>query len=311
MPAPSPSPAPAAEPWTTKKLLTWIVKALAERKVDSPRLCAELLLAHVLRCDRLELYMHAERPASPEERERLRVLVARAMGHEPVQYLVGEGWFFSLPFAVDRRVLIPRPSTETIVERVIQHARVNAAFLGDGPRIADIGAGSGCIAVALARSLPAARVTATDISEDALVVARANAARHGVADRIEFVAGNLLAPLAGLVPPGSLHYLVSNPPYIPDAEWSTPGMVGRNVKGHEPELALRGGADGLRFVGPLIEHGPALLRPGGVLLVECATSTTGAALALASRHPLLEDAAVVPDFEGLPRVLAARRRGPA
>ncbi|HVZ94865.1 MAG TPA: peptide chain release factor N(5)-glutamine methyltransferase [Phycisphaerales bacterium] len=298
----------AGETWTTRQLLAWIVKALAERRIDSPRICAELLISHVLGCDRLHLYMHADRPASPGERERLRTLVSRALAHEPVQYLVGESWFFSLPFSVDARVLIPRPSTETIVEHVIRAAKHDPRYGEEGPLIADICTGSGCVAVSLLVNLPNARAIATDISQDALDVARANAARHEVDARIDFRQGDLLAPLISS-PNSSFDVVLSNPPYIPDHEWEAPGMVGRNVKGREPEIALRGGPDGLRFITPLINDAPMLLRPGGTLMVEVATSTADAVLALARAQPLLTGAAILPDFEGLPRVLIAHRAG--
>ncbi len=279
--------------------------------LDSPRLCAELLLAHVLGCDRLHLYTQADRPASPLERQTLRDLVTRALAHEPVQYLVGEAWFFSMPFAVDRRVLIPRPSTETIVEQVLQDARARHGRGGGiGLALADICTGSGCIAVALLKHLPAARAVATDISAPALEVARANAQRHGVLERLDLIEGDLLAPLAAHPTGRGLHYLVSNPPYIPDDEWESTDparAVGRNVKGFEPESALRGGPDGLRFVRPLIEDGPSGVLPGGLMLIEVAASRAEAALALARENAMLGEARMVDDSEGLPRVLVARR----
>ena len=308
--------------WTTRRLLAWMTEAFTSQGLESPRLMAELLVAHVVGCERLRLYMDPDRPASPLERETLRALVARALKHEPVQYLVGEAWFFSLPFHVDRRVLIPRPATETLVEHVLQHARVEPGFggigpvngsgrpvpLGDGVMIADIATGSGCVACAMLRNMPRARAVATDISADALELAARNAGRHKSADRIDFVTGDLLAaldhhPVARSR--GSLHYLVSNPPYIPDAEWPD---VPPNVRLHEPESALRGGPDGLKFVKPLLERGPAFLRPGGLILVEAAASTAAAALRIAHDHPDLEHATVLQDFEGLPRVICARRR---
>lgn len=296
-------PPAVAEPWTTRKLLDWMSKAMRERGVDSPRLCAEMLLAHALKCERLHLYMHADRPASAEERDLLRALTTRALAHEPVQYLVGEGWFFSLPFAVDARVLIPRPATETLVEHALQHFRAAGV---DSPLIADVCTGSGCIAVALAKRLPGARVVATDCSPGALDVARANAVRHAVDARIEFKQGDLLAPLHDS--PGAMFdAILSNPPYIPDHEWNTPGMVGRNVKGQEPELALRGGADGLKFVRPLIESAPAQLKPGGVLMIEFADSTAGEVLRFAQAQPVLCEARILKDCDDLPRVLFARR----
>lgn len=281
-------------------------KAFDERGVESPRLSAEMLLAHVLGCDRLRLYMNADRPASQAERDQLRALVSRALTHEPVQYLVGEAWFFSLPFTVDRRVLIPRPSTETIVEHVLQETR-KRADQAPPQVIADVCTGSGCIAVVLARNLAAARVLATDISGEALDVARANAARHAVADRITFLQGDLLEPLRRSPTP-PLGFLVANPPYIPDHEWHDPAMMGRNVKGHEPELALRGGADGLRLVEPMIDQSAEFLAPGGRLLIELAASTAEAALARAVANPQWSEARILMDADGLPRVLSAVRR---
>lgn len=288
-----------------------MASAFTEKGLDSPRLCAELLLAHVIGCDRLRLYMDADRPAAPLERETLRGLVARALKHEPVQYLVGEAWFFSLPFHVDKRVLIPRSCTETIVEHILQHHRAEPGFApGGAVTLADICTGSGCIAVALLKNLPNAHAAAVDISKDALAVARDNAERHKVIDRLDLLEGDLLNPLFGHPSGQQLHYLVANPPYIPDAEWDSADpakAVGPNVKGFEPELALRGGPDGLRFVRPLIEHAPKNLRAGGTLMIEIAASTADAALAQATANPMLASPSVINDLEGHPRVLLASK----
>jgi release factor glutamine methyltransferase len=285
--------------------------ALAAKNVDSPRLSAELLLAHVLGCDRLRLYMDADRPATPLERETLRTLVARALKHEPVQYLVSQAWFFSLPFHVDPRVLIPRPCTELIVEHVLQHARAEPGFApGGAVTFADVCTGSGCIAVSLLKNLPNARAAATDLSRDALNVARLNAERHRVLDRLDLLEGDLLAPLADHPAGQHLHYLLANPPYIPDREWHStdPAIaVGKNVKHFEPELALRGGPDGLRFIRPLIDLAPARLRPDGILLIELAASTADDVLGLAAANPLLHSPRLLNDLEGHPRVLLASR----
>ncbi len=301
---------PATETWTTRKLLAWMGKTFSAKSLDQPRLLAEMLLAHVIGCDRLKLYTDADRPASPMERDMLRDLVGRALKHEPVQYLVGTGWFFGLEFQTDARALIPRPSTETIIEYVLQHHRAAhgpSNQRGDGTLIADVCTGSGCIGVTLAKRLPLARIVVSDISDAALTLARENAARHAVAERIEFLCGDLLSPLAAhpaTAGEQSLDYLVSNPPYIPDSEWEA---VEPNVKEHEPTLALRGGPDGLAFVRPLIESGPRLLRSGGLLIIEVAAACAPAACELASGHPLLSDVVVVRDFEGLERVVVGKR----
>lgn len=297
-------PTQPTQAWTTRSLLGWMTDAFTKAGLDSARLSAELLLAHVLGCDRLRLYMEADRPASPLERNLLRDLTARALRREPVQYLVNEAWFFSLPFRVDRRVLIPRPSTETIVEQVLQHARAVPGF--ERAAIADVCTGSGCIAVALLKNLPEARAAACDISAEALELAHVNAARHGVLERLDLLRGDLLAPLLSHPSGRELHYLVANPPYITDGEWED---VPPNVKDFEPEAALRAGPDGLEFVGPIVREAPSRLRRDGLLLVEIAASTADAVLALARATPGLVDARVEKDFEGLPRVLIARRGG--
>ncbi|MCA9300856.1 MAG: peptide chain release factor N(5)-glutamine methyltransferase [Phycisphaerales bacterium] len=288
--------------WTTRDLLQWMTGTFTEKDLDSPRLSAEMLLAHVIGCERLRLYMETDRPATPAERDHLRALVKRALQHEPVQYLVGEAHFFGMPFHVDRRVLIPRPSTETIVETLLQHARAEPGF--HDALVADVCTGSGCLAISIATHLPSARVVATDLSEDALDCARANAARHGVEDRIDFIRGNLLDaldqhPVARQQ--GALHALVSNPPYIPDHEWDD---VPPNVRLHEPELALRGGADGLDLVRPVLRDAAPRLRPGGILMVEVAASHARDALGLVRD---LHDATIISDHEALDRVIFARR----
>lgn len=274
-----------------------MTRAFAEKSLDSPRLLAEMLLAHTLGCDRMRLYMDADRPANEDERTRLRSMVTRALRHEPVQYLVAEAWFFSMPFFVDRRVLIPRPSTETIVESVIQTARTIDSPL----RIADICTGSGCISIALAKHLRNATIDATDISDDALAVAALNAQRHAVSDKVRFLQGDLLEPISDS--PG-YDYLVSNPPYIPDHEWPS---VEPNVKDHEPERALRAGPDGLELIRPLLDRAPDHLAPGGTLLIEIASCNAEVILALAKSDPRLASVNMLNDFEGLPRVLQARR----
>lgn len=285
--------------------------AFTKKGLDSPRLMAEMLMAHVIGCERLRLYMDPDRPASPLERSSLRDLAGRALKHEPVQYLVGEGWFFGLPFHVDRNVLVPRPATETLVQELLQHHRAKhgaAGVAGEATLIADVCTGSGCIGIAVLKNLPGARVVASDVSGAAIEVARRNAARHGVADRIDLLVGDMLAPI--LSHPvargaGSLDYLVSNPPYIPDDEW--PDKVDLNVREHEPHVALRGGPDGLTFVRALLDGGPKLLKPGGMMLIEVADSRADQAAELASASPLLGGVKVLHDFEGLARVVAAER----
>lgn len=308
--------------WTTRRLLAWIIEAFTKKGLESPRLQAEMLVAHVIGCDRLRLYMEADRPASPLERSSLRDLVGRALNDEPIDYLVGERWFFGLPFHVSPAVLVPRPCTEVIVEQVLLHARVAWGGVhsakgsgGEGIRIADVCTGSGCIAIALLKNLGAATAIATDLSVAALAVATKNAERHKVSDRLELIEGDLLEPLIShTTSPAAhdgrdgFHYLVSNPPYIPDREWDA---VPANVRKYEPESALRGGEDGLRLLRPLVEGAPRLVRPGGLLLLETAESTARTVLGMVREHPLLDESScrVIKDLDGLDRVVAATRRG--
>ena len=301
--------------WTTRTLLAWMQQAFFQKDLDSPRLLAELLMSHVLGCDRLKLYLDPDRPANPLERQTLRDLVGRALKHEPVQYLVSEAWFFGMPFIVDKRVLIPRPATETIVEYVLHHHRAvhgpsqaTSLARGEGVLIADVCTGSGAIALALLKQLPGARAVASDLSKDALAVATLNAQKHGMRERIDFVAGNLLEPLRAYPPTagdGSLDYLVSNPPYIPDDEW--PDKVDVNVREFEPTMALRGGPDGLQFARPILQDGAKLLKLGGLMLVEIADARASEALAIAQANTLLVDARILRDNDGLQRVIVAKR----
>ena len=306
---------PLTKTWTTRDLLAWMSKAFESADLDSPRRMSEMLLAHVIGCDRLKLYMDNARPASPLERDTLRDLVKRALAHEPIQYLVGEEVFYTMHFKVDSRVLIPRPSTLTIIEEVLQHARNNpddnalrASDAGTGIMIADICTGSGAIACALSKSLPGARLIATDISEGALEVAQHNITKHTLEDRIELIQGDLLEPVFAHQVAGnnaSFNYICSNPPYIPDHEWDA---VEPNVKDHEPALALRAKDNGMEFVAPLIAQSPRLLVSGGMLLIEIASCTAEHCLQLANAHELLENARIAKDSDQLDRVLIAHRR---
>ena len=283
--------------WTTRKLLAWTTEHFEKKGLDSPRVSSEMLLSHVLKTDRLKLYMDPDRPASDTERADFRVLVERALKHEPVDYLVGHAPFFTLTFKVTPAVLIPRPSTETLIEHVLQNHRAT----GPGRvHIADVCTGSGCIAVSLAKHLPEATVVASDISEAALAVARENAEKHGVADRIEFRHGDLLEPLNG----DRFDYLCTNPPYIPDDEWDA---IAPNVKDHEPVTALRGGKDGLLFIRPILKRAADYLKPSGQLALEAAAVHKDALIQQIQQEESLVDPRVLKDHEGLPRILVAHK----
>lgn len=272
--------------------------------LESPRLCGELLLAGVIGCERMRLYMEVDRPATPPELQSLRELVERAGRSEPIAYLLGEQWFFGMRFKVTPDTLIPRPSTEAVVEHVLQSSRAAAGGETVAPTIVDIGTGSGAIAVALAKGIREASVIATDVSAAALEVARANAAAHGVAERIELLEGSLYEPLERRGLMGKIDYLLSNPPYISDAEWVD---VASNIRNYEPVTALRAGGDGLEILRPLIARAHEALRPGGQFAFEIAASQKQAALELGRANEALTALRVLLDHEGLPRVLVGER----
>lgn len=284
--------------WTVRRLLAWTAEHFDRKGIDRARLCAEMLLAHVLGIERVKLYMDLDRPASELERAAFRDLVERACEHEPVDYLVGQAPFFSMQFKVTPAVLIPRPSTEALVEHIVQHARRTPGF--HAPLIADIGTGSGIIAICLAKHITASRVIAIDQSEAALDIARQNAATHGVADRIDFRHGDLLEPLGAQ----RVRYLVSNPPYISDEEWAE---VAPNVKDHEPVEALRAGVDGLKYIRPLIAQAAEHLEDPGQLVLEIAASQKKPVLQLAVHEAGLTNPHILADHEHLPRVLVCDR----
>lgn len=288
----------AAEAWTTRRLLDWLRGALKDKGVDDARLCAELLIAHVIGCQRLRLYMEVDRPASPDELNALRALAKRALSHEPVQYLVGEASFYGISLKADKRALIPRPETQALVDEAVAAIKT---VTDHPPLVADACTGSGCVAIAITSQAPTVIAHACDIDTDALALAAENIERTSLADRISTFEGDLLAAL----PEGERYdAIVANPPYIPDDEWEA---VAPNVKDHEPTHALRGGRDGLDLVRPLIEQAADRLRPGGLLAIEVATARAGEALRGLTADDRYRDAQIVRDFAGRPRVITAVR----
>ena len=282
-------------------MVVWATALLASSGVESPRLDAECLLASLLGRDRLHLYAAAEERMPPPVFELYQALLGRRQAREPLAYLTRTKEFWSLSFAVTPAVLIPRPETETLVERAL--ARLNEL---QAPVIADIGTGSGAIAVAVAKALPHGRLYATEISSRALDVARENAARHEVLERITFVHGDLVEPLLCL---GLAHHcdlMVSNPPYVATRELAgLPAEVR-----YEPLEALDGGSDGLDVHRRLINGASTLLRPGGWLALEMAPGQGPSLSRLLQEQGAFGDIEVTPDLSGRERVIVARCTGP-
>ena len=294
MTTPSTAGSPHAEEWTVGRLLEWTTGWLRGREADSPRLDAEVLLASVLGCQRIELYTRFDEVVADEPRAAFRELVKRRGHGEPVAYLTGTKEFFSLSFRVTRDVLVPRPETESLVVRSLDLCRGLA-----GARIVDVGTGSGAIAVVLARHLPGASITAIDISPQAVAVARENVVAHGVADRVRVLEGDLLS---GLPEEETFDLIVSNPPYIREDEFA--GLP-RDVRDFEPRGALVAGPRGVEPLERLAGMAADRLVTGGWLLVEIGPQRASEEVLAAAPH--LQAASTLPDDAGIPRIVQARR----
>jgi release factor glutamine methyltransferase len=309
------------------------ISQLREAHVPSFTLAAELLLLHVLGRDRTWIYSHPEEQVSPADSDRYLALLVRRAAGEPTQHLTRKQEFWGLEFEVTPDVLIPRPETEHLVEVALDRLALceiragrKQTLTGEGLQIADIGTGSGCIAIALAKELPAATIHATDISSAALTVAQRNAARHAVADRIRFLESNLLEKVSVGAPyivhlrsqganskvhesPVTSHQsllldlIISNPPYVGRREKES---LEREVRDHEPELALYGGEVGYEFYADLITQSGAHLKSGGLLVLELGHNSLPAVQPLLDA-PTWANIGVTNDLAGIPRVLAAER----
>jgi release factor glutamine methyltransferase len=289
-------------PWTVRRLLEWTPSFFSRKHLESPRLCAEILLAHVLSWPRIKLYTHYEFTLGEKELAAFRELVRRAAEHEPVAYLTGKAHFFSLEFHVTPDVLIPRPETETLVENVIQLARHQTGL--ESPRVLDLCTGSGCIAAAISHNLKTANLLATDISQAAVEIARGNIQSLGLADRVVVEQGDLFEPLKRIVDRQPFHLIVANPPYIETAELS---KLERNVRDYEPKAALDGGLDGLAVHRRILAQAPDRLLPEGRIFLEIAYNQGELALQIAAEHPAFAGAKILKDHAGHDRVLTAQR----
>jgi release factor glutamine methyltransferase len=279
--------------WTILGVLQWTTAYFSRKGVAQPRSNAEVLLGHILGINRIDLYIHYDKPLSPEELSRFREAVKRRAGREPTQYIIQKQEFWSLDFEVTPAVLIPRPETEWLVEKTLE-------ITGSDPAIVlDLCTGSGAVAVALAHERPSLTVIATDISFDALVVARRNAQRHAVADRVHFAAMDLFGGFS----PRSLPFdiIVCNPPYIGETEF--PGLA-PEVGIHEPKLALRGGGlEGLDLIRRILAEFGHHLKPGGSLFVEIGMGQAEILPGELEQFPEIDSYRFIRDYAGILRVL--------
>lgn len=250
-----------AEVWTIKKLLDWMVIHFTEKKIDSPRLTAELLLSFVLGMERIELYMHFDQPVKEPQLDKLHSLVKRCIQNKPVQYLTGKCEFYSLSLTVSPDCLIPRPETELLVERAIEFLR---SWQGK-QYVCDLCTGCGCLAVAIAKNFADAKIVATDISDKALAIAAQNVAKYKLQERIELLQGDLFEPIISQLDVKEFDLIICNPPYVSKVEYEKLDM---KVKNYEPKLALDGGADGLDVYRRIAGIAGSHLKKNGALLLE-------------------------------------------
>lgn len=290
------------KPWTIKELLLVTADYLKKKDIDSPRLTAEVLLAHQLNIDRVTLYLNFDQPLTEKELSGYRTLIRRRVRREPLQYITGVQEFWSLDFAVNPHVLIPRHETELLVELAITRLKSLPALEGHSPRMLDLGTGCGAIAISLAKEAKMTQIWATDISADALKVAYLNAEKHGFADRIRFMLGDLWDPL--LDQDVTFDIILSNPPYIGSDEFDG---LSPEVRDYEPRIALDGHKEGMYYIDKIFTEGPAFLNPGGWIMLEMAPGQTEKALGLIGEIKGYGEKTRVKDYSNLYRVVMAQR----
>jgi release factor glutamine methyltransferase len=283
-----------AEVWSVKRVLAWAADDLKKRGNESSRLDVELLLGRVLKLDRIGLILQAERPLAPSELAAFREAFKRRRAGEPVAYLLGEREFYGMALRVDARVLVPRPDTERLVEVALERTQ-GRSMLGQA---LDLCTGSGCVAIALARQRPTWSFVASDVSADALTVAKANAHRTGAIRNLRFLQGSLFEPVSDL----KFDLITANPPYIATSELAELPV---DVRDFEPKLALDGGADGLDFVRQIAEQARARLTARGLLAMEIGSDQGAQALQILEQHGYVERQ-LARDLGGRDRVVSGR-----
>jgi release factor glutamine methyltransferase len=284
-----------SSPWTIDEILKWTTRYFAEKSISTPRLDAEILLAHALSAERLYLYLNMDRPLSPSERSTFRELVKRRARREPVALITGRKEFWSTSFRTVLGVLIPRPETEVLVEAVLQEIK-EVQF----PQVLEVGTGSGAISVAVARENPRARIVATDVDPTAITVARLNAEETGVSQYIDFAAMNLFD---GIRPDPRFDVVCSNPPYVPTDVVST---LAPEITHFEPLRALDGGPDGLDTIRKLVAQASQFMKQTGALILEMGDGQGESVTGLFTSVAGLREVRILRDLSGKPRVVRGK-----
>jgi release factor glutamine methyltransferase len=304
---------PSQSEWTTRKLLDWTLGYLDRSGVESPRLCAEMLLAHVLGCQRIDLYVQFDHCPTDSQRAAFKALFKRCAEHEPVAYLTGKAHFYNLELKVSSAVLIPRPETELLVVAALDFLKQinmdrqygsSRPHAKEQPKVLDLCCGSGCIALALATNAPDASILATDHCNEALKIAWENLETHQLTHQVHLRQSDLYADLK----PDPEHWfdlIVSNPPYISQADYEKLAPV---VRDYEPQQALLGGEDGLDYLRRIISDGNAHLQPGGALMLEIAYNQGQDVISLLEQSGSLNNIETHKDHQGHERIITARKK---
>lgn len=287
--------------WTIGRILKWTEGFFKEKGMESPRLDAEVLLSHVLQKQRIYLYVHFDEPLQPEELAAYREMIKKRAMHVPVAYILGEREFMGLTFKVTEDTLIPRPDTEILVQAAIDRLQKIKDAHPQPLTFADIGTGTGAVCLSVLHYVPEAAAETVDISPDARAVAEENARALDLTDRIVFHTGDLLTPLAGQ----KFTAILSNPPYIPEADIKT---LAPEVRTKEPHTALSGGRDGLDFYRRLAEEAPEMLESGGFMAFEVGIHQAQDVAALCTANPLIGQTEILPDYAGIDRVVVAWKK---
>ncbi|MBM4054591.1 MAG: peptide chain release factor N(5)-glutamine methyltransferase [Planctomycetes bacterium] len=287
---------------TIRGVIQWAVRELQCSGIDSPRLDAEVILSHLLGCDRTELHTHPEKPVQCAIASQYKKAIQRRVQRTPLQYITHHAEFMSLDFYVNESVLIPRPETELLVEAAIKKA--NGFLSEDEIIVIDIGVGSGNIAVSLAKYIDISKIYAIDISPEAIDIAKINARKHGVENKITFLCGNIYEPLQSRGIKIKAHFIVSNPPYIASSELS---VLQQEVRDYEPHTALISGTSGLEMFERILEDISSWLRPSGFLLLEVAEKQARQIIKMMKNTNIFTSIQRIKDYQNISRILIAQR----
>lgn len=286
--------------WTIQKLLKWVTDYFNEKKIDSPRLSAELLLSYVLQLKRIDLYTQFDKPVPKEKLDVLHELVKRASKNEPVNYITGKTEFFSIEFEISPDCLITRPETELLVESAVEFLRSRSAK----KLVCDLCTGCGCIAVAIAKNVPSVDIIATDISDAALKTAAKNIEKHNLKNRIKLLCGDLFDPIIAQLDIAKFDLIVCNPPYVSSSEYQA---LGRNVKDYEPKIALYAGDDGLDTYRRITEKVCDFLNPDAALILEIGYSQGPAVRELLGKAGCFGEIKIEKDYQNNDRIVTATK----